>query len=120
MSLSIGSVAGLGGVLVALFIQRLGLPIWLSVALTLGVALLIGLISTWLDNAKAKFLIGWRPRYDLERLIEVVPGLGAGASGQGPRSGRDGDQGAGLVAPAAGPRAQRCLRVGMESSSRRV
>lgn len=26
--------------------------------------------STWLDNAKAKFLLGWRPRVDLERLIE--------------------------------------------------
>jgi UDP-glucose 4-epimerase len=26
--------------------------------------------STWLDNAKAKFLLGWRPRYDTERLID--------------------------------------------------
>ena len=26
--------------------------------------------STWLDNSKAKFLLGWRPRYDLKRLIE--------------------------------------------------
>jgi UDP-glucose 4-epimerase len=26
--------------------------------------------STWLDNAKAKFLLGWQPRYDLKRLIE--------------------------------------------------
>ena len=26
--------------------------------------------STWLDNSKAKFLLGWRPHYDLERLIE--------------------------------------------------
>jgi len=26
--------------------------------------------STWLDNAKAKFLLGWRPQYDLERLID--------------------------------------------------
>ena len=26
--------------------------------------------STWLDNAKAKSLIGWRPRFDLKRLIE--------------------------------------------------
>ena len=25
--------------------------------------------STWLDNSKAKFLLGWRPRYDLERLV---------------------------------------------------
>ncbi|MBX3604867.1 MAG: NAD(P)-dependent oxidoreductase [Piscinibacter sp.] len=26
--------------------------------------------STWLDNSKAKFLLGWRPRYDLERMVE--------------------------------------------------
>lgn len=26
--------------------------------------------STWLDNAKAKFLLGWRPEYDLKRLID--------------------------------------------------
>jgi nucleoside-diphosphate-sugar epimerase len=26
--------------------------------------------STWLDNAKARFLLGWRPRFDLKRLIE--------------------------------------------------
>lgn len=26
--------------------------------------------STWLDNSKAKFLLEWRPRYDLKRLIE--------------------------------------------------
>jgi len=26
--------------------------------------------STWLDNTKAKFLLGWRPRYDMERLVE--------------------------------------------------
>jgi len=26
--------------------------------------------STWLDNSKAKFLLGWRPSYDLERLVE--------------------------------------------------
>jgi nucleoside-diphosphate-sugar epimerase len=27
--------------------------------------------STWLDNTKAKFLLGWRPHYDLPRLIEA-------------------------------------------------
>jgi UDP-glucose 4-epimerase len=27
-------------------------------------------LSTWLDNTKAKFLLGWRPRYDLRRLID--------------------------------------------------
>jgi nucleoside-diphosphate-sugar epimerase len=26
--------------------------------------------STWLDNAKAKFLLGWRPEYDYRRLID--------------------------------------------------
>jgi len=26
--------------------------------------------ATWLDNTKAKFLLGWRPEYDLERLID--------------------------------------------------
>ena len=26
--------------------------------------------STWLDNAKARFLLGWRPKYDLKRLID--------------------------------------------------
>jgi len=26
--------------------------------------------STWLDNAKAKLLLGWRPEYDLPRLID--------------------------------------------------
>jgi UDP-glucose 4-epimerase len=26
--------------------------------------------STWLDNAKAKFLLGWRPRYDLARMTD--------------------------------------------------
>jgi nucleoside-diphosphate-sugar epimerase len=28
--------------------------------------------STWLDNSKAKFLLGWRPRYDLHRLIDAA------------------------------------------------
>jgi UDP-glucose 4-epimerase len=27
-------------------------------------------VSTWLDNAKAKFLLGWRPKYDLAHLID--------------------------------------------------
>jgi nucleoside-diphosphate-sugar epimerase len=26
--------------------------------------------STWLDNTKAKFLLGWRPEYDLKRLVD--------------------------------------------------
>jgi UDP-glucose 4-epimerase len=28
--------------------------------------------STWLDNTKAKFLLGWRPHYDLARLIDAA------------------------------------------------
>ena len=28
--------------------------------------------STWLDNAKAKFLLDWRPRYDLRRLTNAA------------------------------------------------
>jgi ribose transport system permease protein len=44
IDLSIGSMVGLGGILVALFIQNWGLPIWLSMILTLGIGLLIGLI----------------------------------------------------------------------------
>jgi nucleoside-diphosphate-sugar epimerase len=27
--------------------------------------------STWLDNSKAKFLLNWRPTYDLRRLIDA-------------------------------------------------
>ena len=27
--------------------------------------------GTWLDNSKAKFLLGWRPHYDLHRLIDA-------------------------------------------------
>jgi len=28
--------------------------------------------STWLDNSKAKFLLGWRPRYDLRRMADAA------------------------------------------------
>jgi len=28
--------------------------------------------STWLDNTKAKFLLGWRPRYDLRKLTDAA------------------------------------------------
>ncbi len=28
--------------------------------------------STWLDNAKAKFLLGWRPQYDLKRMTDAA------------------------------------------------
>jgi ribose transport system permease protein len=44
IDLSVGSVAGLGGVLAALFIKNWGLPIWLGLLMTLGIALLIGLM----------------------------------------------------------------------------
>lgn len=30
--------------------------------------------STWLDNSKAKFLLGWRPAYDLERMVDEAWG----------------------------------------------
>src|SRR5688572_32447789 len=42
IDLSIGSVVGLGGVMVAYFMMRLGLPVWLSISLTLILAILIG------------------------------------------------------------------------------
>jgi UDP-glucose 4-epimerase len=29
--------------------------------------------SNWLDNARAKFDLGWRPRADLASLIEAAP-----------------------------------------------
>jgi nucleoside-diphosphate-sugar epimerase len=28
--------------------------------------------STWLDNAKAKFLLGWQPQYDLQRMTDAA------------------------------------------------
>ena len=28
--------------------------------------------STWLDNTKAKFLLDWRPKFDLSRLIDAA------------------------------------------------
>jgi nucleoside-diphosphate-sugar epimerase len=28
--------------------------------------------STWLDNTKARFLLGWRPTYDMARLVEAA------------------------------------------------
>jgi nucleoside-diphosphate-sugar epimerase len=36
--------------------------------------------STWLDNAKAKFLLGWRPRYDLARLVDEAWSYERGAN----------------------------------------
>ena len=28
--------------------------------------------STWLDNTKAKFVLGWRPQYDLHKMIDAA------------------------------------------------
>jgi nucleoside-diphosphate-sugar epimerase len=28
--------------------------------------------STWLDNTKAKLLLGWRPEYDMQKLIDAA------------------------------------------------
>jgi len=28
--------------------------------------------STWLDNSKAKFVLGWRPVFDLEKMVEAA------------------------------------------------
>jgi len=28
--------------------------------------------STWLDNSKAKFLLGWRPKVDLKKMIDLA------------------------------------------------
>ena len=28
--------------------------------------------STWLDNTKAKFLLGWRPEYDLKKMADAA------------------------------------------------
>ncbi len=42
IDLSVGSIVGLGGVMVAYFMMTLGLPVWFSILLTLVMALLIG------------------------------------------------------------------------------
>ena len=42
IDLSVGSIVGLGGVMAAYFMMTMGLPVWLSVLLTLVLALLIG------------------------------------------------------------------------------
>jgi len=35
-----------------------------------GIPVPTGFVSNWLDNRKARLLLGWRPRYDLERMVE--------------------------------------------------
>ncbi len=42
IDLSIGSIIGLGGVLTAYFVVRMGLPLWVAIPLTFSVAVLIG------------------------------------------------------------------------------
>ena len=44
-------------------LEKRGLP---------GVDIATGSHRTWLDNSKAKFLLGWRPQYDLEKLIDAA------------------------------------------------
>ena len=44
IDLSIGSVVGLGGVMVAYFMINLGLPVWVSISLTLILGLMIGMV----------------------------------------------------------------------------
>ena len=44
IDLSVGSIVGLGGVMVAYFMMNLGLPVWLSIILTLVLGVLIGLV----------------------------------------------------------------------------
>jgi nucleoside-diphosphate-sugar epimerase len=39
-----------------------------------GVPIKTPYFSTWLDNNKAKFLLGWRPAFDLKRLVESAWG----------------------------------------------
>jgi UDP-glucose 4-epimerase len=35
--------------------------------------------SAWLDNSKAKFLLGWRPAFDLKRMVESAWGYARAA-----------------------------------------
>jgi nucleoside-diphosphate-sugar epimerase len=51
------------GTLAAYLAQTRGLP---------SVGVKTPFRSTWLDNAKAKFLLGWRPQYDLARMTDAA------------------------------------------------
>jgi nucleoside-diphosphate-sugar epimerase len=51
------------GELAAYLLESRGLP---------SVAVQTPFHSTWLDNAKAKFLLGWRPQYDLKKLTDAA------------------------------------------------
>jgi UDP-glucose 4-epimerase len=37
-----------------------------------GVPVATPYFSTWLDNSKAKFLLGWRPLFDLKKIVEAA------------------------------------------------
>ena len=39
-----------------------------------SIAIASGFHSTWLDNAKARFELGWRPQYDMVRLVDAAFG----------------------------------------------
>lgn len=49
------------GELAAYLAQSRGLP---------SVGIQTNFYSTWLDNTKAKFLLGWRPEYDLKKMTD--------------------------------------------------
>jgi nucleoside-diphosphate-sugar epimerase len=51
------------GELGAYLTESRGLPV---------VAIQTPFYSTWLDNAKAKFLLGWRPVYDMKKLADAA------------------------------------------------
>lgn len=51
------------GELAAYLAESRGLP---------SVEIPTGFYSTWLDNNKAKFLLGWRPEYDLKKMTDTA------------------------------------------------
>lgn len=51
------------GELAAYLAQSRGLP---------SVGIQTSFYSTWLDNTKAKFLLDWRPQYDLEKMTDLA------------------------------------------------
>jgi UDP-glucose 4-epimerase len=51
------------GDLAALLLKTRNLP---------SVPVASGFFSNWLDNSRAKFELGWRPQYDLARLVEAA------------------------------------------------
>ncbi len=49
---------------------ELWLPTWQPAAGCLPSDIPTPYHSTWLDNTKAKFLLGWRPEYDLKKMVD--------------------------------------------------